>query len=180
MGSELSNSLNWTKRLHWEYMMQNLGHQDWCSGLVMAVPECHSLADFSWTGSCFTCLTLRLALVGGEFKQHWFKPCRSSMFQGLQSFWKVQIIGLYPDLCDSDPQNPCGHDKTCVFSKLPGWFQWYSKKEDAQMGPPAFMDPGSMARRPFSKSVCSFYVPPFSITLKKIVFISNFSNVDLL
>lgn len=115
MGSELSNSLNWTKRLHWEYMMQNLGHQDWCSGLVMAVPECHSLADFSWTGSCFTCLTLRLALVGGEFKQHWFKPCRSSMFQGLQSFWKVQIIGLYPDLCDSDPQNPCGHDKNVFF-----------------------------------------------------------------
>ena len=53
----------------------------------------HSLADFRWMRSRLICITLRLALIGGEFKQHWLKSCRLSMFQGLQAFGKCSSLG---------------------------------------------------------------------------------------
>ena len=73
----------------------------WCQILV-TVPDGlglswplldHSLADFRWTGSRLICITLRLALIGGEFKQHGLKSCRLSMFQGLQAFGKCSFLG---------------------------------------------------------------------------------------
>lgn len=64
-----------------------------------------------------------------------------------------------------------------IMSKQPRWFQWYTKKEDAQVSLIAFRDVvinrKDMASKPFSKYVSSLFEYPFSTTLKKIVFISK-------